>query len=98
MGGIVPPSNGSTSISIKRARSYVRLFLSPSRGIPGLALLEKSSMGKRHVKSRTQSLQYESLFTREVNNVPVLPKSPYRDIPPMVFKVHLFRSKKSLWA
>ena len=53
-------------------------------------------MGKRHVKSRTQNLQYESLFTREVNNVPVLPKSPYRDILPMVFKVHLFRSKKKL--
>ena len=31
MGGILPPSKGSTSVSIKRARSYVRLFLSASK-------------------------------------------------------------------
>ena len=97
MAGILPPSNGSTSVSIKRARSYVRLFLSASREGESQAwlFLKNQVWGNGMSKAEPRD---ESLFTREVNNVPVLPKSPYRDILPMVFKVHLFRSKKSLWA
>lgn len=78
MGGIAPSPNGSTSVDIERAWSYIKLLRSESMGIP--ALFWKNRVCANDM-SKAEALreQYENVFTWEdLNNVPILPESHTR--------------------
>lgn len=78
MGGIAPSPNGSTSVDIERAWSYIKLLRSESMGIP--ALFWKSRFSANDM-SKAEALreQCENVFTWEdLNNVPILPESHTR--------------------
>lgn len=78
MGGIAPSPNGSTSVDIERAWSYIKLLRSESMGIP--ALFWKNRVCENDM-SKAEALreQYENVFTWEdLNNVPILPESHTR--------------------
>lgn len=65
MGGIAPSLDGSTSVGIKRAWSYIKLFRCESMGIP--ALFWNNQVCANDV-SKAEALreQYESVFTRRI--------------------------------
>ena len=78
MGGIAQSPNGSTSVDIERAWSYIKLLRSESMGIP--ALFWKNRVCANDM-SKAEALreQYENVFTWEdLNNVPILPESHTR--------------------
>ena len=78
MGGIAPSPNGSTSVGIERAWSYIKLLRSESMGIS--ALFWKNRVCANDM-SKAEALreQYENVFTWEdLNNVPILPESHTR--------------------
>ena len=78
MGGIAPSPNGSTSVDIERAWSYIKLLRSESMGIP--ALFWKNRVCANDM-SKAEALRekYENVFTWEdLNNVPILPESHTR--------------------
>ena len=78
MGGIAPSPNGSTSVGIERAWSYIKLLRSESMGIS--ALFWKNRVCANDM-SKAEALRekYENVFTWEdLNNVPILPESHTR--------------------
>lgn len=78
MGGIAPSPNGSTSVGIERAWSYIKLLRSESMGIS--ALFWKNRVCTNDM-SKAEALRekYENVFTWEdLNNVPILPESHTR--------------------
>lgn len=89
MGGIAPSPEGSASVGIERAWSYIKLLRSESMGI--LALFWKNRVCANDM-SKAEALheQYENVFTREdLNNVPILPESHTR-----IFRIlHTFSTR-----
>ena len=85
MGSIAPSPDGSTSASIKKVWSYIKLLCSESMGIPAL-LWNNRVCANDASKAEALREQYKSVFTCEdLNNIPVLPESPYKNIPDITF-------------
>ena len=81
----VVPSTSSTSVGMKRAWSYIKLLRAKSMAIPAL-FWKYRVCANAMSKAEALSEQYESVFKKEdLNNVPILPESPYGDIPDITF-------------
>ena len=82
--GIVP-SPRSAGVGMKREWSYIKLLRSQSMAIPALSWKNRV-FANAMSKAEALSEQYESVFKKEdLNNVPILPESPYGDIPDITF-------------
>ena len=98
--GIVP-SPSSTSVGMKRAWSSIKLLHSKSMATPAL-FWKNRVCAKAMSKAEALREQHESFFKKEdLNNVPILPESPYGDIPDVTFcspdiQIESIRPKKAL--
>ena len=85
MGGIAPSPNGSTSVGIERAWSYIKLLRSESMGIP--ALFWKNRVCANNMsKAEALRKQYENVFTWEdFKQRSNSPRISYEDIPDIIY-------------
>ena len=96
MGGIAPSPNGSTSVGIERAWSYIKLLRSESMGIP--ALFWKTRVCANDMsKTETLRKQYENVFTREdFKQRSNSPRISYEDIPDIIYLQYPWYSEAAL--